>query len=278
MIVAKRGHIEKTAFYFLALFFVVLFGFPFVLTLLMSFKSMPDYMTGNFWGFPKKLYFGNIQKVLFSTFNIYILNSIFVSAVSVVLTTLIASLASYAFAKLKFRLSPAVFLLFIIGMMIPVHTTLIPIYQLTKTLHLTDRLLGLVPPYISIGLPVAIYIMTTFFKEVPNSIQESAFIDGASSFKIYWSIMLPISAPAISTVTILNFLSYWNEFIYALTLINSSSKRTIPLGIKDFYGVEAVNIPAIFAVILIASLPVLVFYMLAQEKVINGLSAGAVKG
>jgi raffinose/stachyose/melibiose transport system permease protein len=120
--------------------------------------------------------------------------------------------------------------------------------------------------------------MTTFFKEVPNSIQESAFIDGASSFRIYWNIMLPISVPAISTVTILNFLTCWNEFIYALTLINTSNKRTIPLGIKDFYGVEAVNIPAIFAAILVASLPVLVFYMLAQEKVINGLSAGAVKG
>jgi raffinose/stachyose/melibiose transport system permease protein len=278
MIVTKRGLIEKAGFYLLAIFFVVLFGFPFVLTLLMSFKSMPDYMTGNFWGLPKKLYLGNFQKTLFSNFNIYILNSVFVSAVSVTLTTLIASLASFAFAKLKFRLSPVIFLLFIIGMMIPVHTTLIPIYQLTKALRLTDRLLGLVAPYISIGLPVAIYIMTTFFKETPNSIQESAYIDGASSFRIYWSIMLPISTPAISTVTILNFLTYWNEFIYALTLINTSRKRTIPLGIKDFYGIEAVNIPGIFATILIASLPVLIFYMLAQEKVINGLSAGAVKG
>jgi raffinose/stachyose/melibiose transport system permease protein len=90
--------------------------------------------------------------------------------------------------------------------------------------------------------------------------------------------MLPISVPAISTVTILNFLTYWNEFIYALTLINTHNKRTIPLGIKDFYGVEAVNIPAIFATILIASLPVIIFYVFAQEKVINGLSAGAVKG
>jgi raffinose/stachyose/melibiose transport system permease protein len=276
--VQKTGLIEKSAFYLLAVFFLILFGFPFLLTLFMSFKSMPDYMTGNYWGLPKKLYVGSLQRILFSNFNRYILNSVFVSAISVTLTTFIASLASYAFAKMKFRLSPVVFLLFIIGMLIPVHTTLIPIYQLTKSLHLTDSLLGLVTPYISIGLPVAIYIMTTFFKDVPNSIQESAFIDGASSLRIYWNIMLPISVPAISTVTIFNFLTYWNEFIYALTLINTSNKRTIPLGIKDFYGVEAVNIPAIFATILIASLPVILFYMVAQEKVINGLSAGAVKG
>ena len=278
MIVAKRGIIERTAFYLLALFFLVLFGFPFVITFIMSFKSLPDYMSGNFWGLPKKIFLGNVQKVLFSRFNLYFLNSIFVSSLSVTLTILFASLASYAFAKMKFRLSGLVFTLFIIGMMIPVHTTLIPIYQLTKAMRLTDRLLGLVTPYISIGLPVAIYIITSFFREVPASIQESAHIDGASAPRIYWNIMLPISVPAISTVAILNFLTCWNEFIYALTLINTTTKRTVPLGIKEFYGMEMVNIPAVFATILIASLPVIIFYMFAQERVINGLSAGAVKG
>jgi len=278
MIVAKRGIVEKTAFLLLALFFLVLFGFPFIVTIIMAFKSMPDYMSGNYWGLPKQLFLGNIQKVLFSQFSIYFLNSVFVSGVSVALSIFIASLASYAFARMKFRLSAFVFTLFIIGMMIPVHTTLIPIYQLTKAMRLTDNRLGLIIPYISIGLPVAIYIITQFFKEVPGSIQESAHIDGASSFRIYWSIMLPISVPAVSTVAILNFLTYWNEFIYALTLINTSSKRTVPLGIKAFYGVDAVNIPAVFATILVASLPVIIFYMFAQEKVISGLSAGAVKG
>jgi len=278
MIVTKSGIVEKGAFLLVALFFLVLFGFPFVITIIMSFKSQADYMSGNFWGLPKKIYFGNVQKILFSRFNRYFLNSVFVAGLAVILTTLIASLASYAFAKMKFRLSPLVFTLFIVGMMIPVHTTLIPIYQLTKAMRLTDNLLGLVTPYISIGLPVAIYVLTTFFREVPGSIQESAYIDGASSFRIYRSIILPISVPAISTVGILNFLTFWNEFIYALTLINTPIKRTVPLGIKEFYGMEMVNIPAVFATILIASLPVIIFYMCAQERVINGLSAGAVKG
>jgi raffinose/stachyose/melibiose transport system permease protein len=278
MIVVKRGIIEKTAFLIIALFFLVLFGFPFIITVIMSFKSMPDYMSGNYWGFPKKIFLGNVQKVLLSRFNRYFLNSVFVSGLAVTLTVLFASLASYAFARIKFRLSPLIFTLFIIGMMIPIHTTLIPIYQLTKAMRLTDSLLGLVSPYISIGLPVAVYIITGFFREVPASIQESAHIDGASAPRVYWSIMLPISIPAVSTVAILNFLTYWNEFIYALTLINTTTKRTVPLGIKEFYGLEMVNIPAVFAAILVASVPVIIFYMIAQDKVINGLSAGAVKG
>ena len=278
MMSQKINPIAKTGFYLVALFFLVLFGFPFVLTAMMSFKSMAEYMRGDFWGIPKTIYFGNYQKILFSSFYMYFVNSIIVAGSAVILSTVAASLASYAFAKMKFRLSPLLFTLFIIGMMIPVHTTLIPIYQMTKALHLTNTHPGLIGPYISFGLPVAIYIMTSFFKEVPASIQESAFIDGASPFRIYLNIMLPISAPAVSTAAILNFLGFWNEFIMAMTLLNSNSKKTLPLGLRDFYSTDAINIPSILTAVLVGSLPVILFFIFAQEKVINGLSAGAVKG
>lgn len=270
--------VHKSAFYIVSLFFLALFGFPFVLTLMMSFKSQAEYMSGNYWNLPHKLFFGNYRKVLLSQFNLYFLNSTIVSVTAVFLTSLIASLASYAFAKIKFRFSKVLLLLFMVGMMIPVHTTLIPIYQMTRTLRLTDNLAGLIGPYVSFGLPIAIYIMTSFFKEVSDSIQESAVIDGASPLRIYWSIMLPISTPAISTVAIYNFLTYWNEFIYSLTLINTNIKKTLPLGMREFYGAETVNIPAVLTAILVGSLPVILFYMFAQDRVINGLSAGAVKG
>ena len=149
---------------------------------------------------------------------------------------------------------------------------------MTKSLGLNNTYPGLILPYVSFGLPVAIYIMTSFFKEVPASIQESAVIDGASPFRIYLNIMLPISTPAISTAAILNFLSFWNEFILAMTMINSTVRRTLPLGLRDFYGTESVNIPSVLTVVLVGSFPVIFFYMFAQERVINGLSAGAVKG
>lgn len=277
MIAAKKIPLAA-AFYVLALFFLIILGFPFILVLTMSFKSMAEYMGGNYWGLPQKIFFGNYQKILFSNFNIYFLNSAIVSVTSVVITVIAASLAAYTFAKMRFRGSAALLLLFVVGMMIPVHTTLIPIYQMTRRLHLTDNLLGLVGPYVSFGLPVAVYILTSFFKEIPKSIQESALIDGASQFRVYSQIMLPMSTPAISTVAIFNFLYFWNEFIFALTLINTSSKKTLSLGMREFYGAESVNIPGVLTAVLIGSLPVILFYMLAQERVINGLSAGAVKG
>jgi raffinose/stachyose/melibiose transport system permease protein len=271
-------HLVTIGFYFIALCFLVLFGFPLVITLMMSFKSQAEYMAGNYWGFPQKIFFGNYQKVLLSRFNIYFVNSALVSLASVLITVITASMAGYVFSKMRFRFSGALLLLFVVGMMIPVHTTLIPIYQMTRTLRLTDNLLGLIGPYVSFGLPVAVYVLTSFLKQISKSIQESAVIDGASHFRIFWNIMMPMSTPAVSTVAIINFLYFWNEFIFALTLINSSSKKTLPLGMREFYGAETVNIPAVLTAILIGSLPVIIFYMLAQERVINGLSAGAVKG
>jgi raffinose/stachyose/melibiose transport system permease protein len=268
----------RVGFYVLSCAFLVLFGFPFVLTLMMSFKSQAEYMSGNYWNVPRAVFLGNYIKVLLSDFNRYFLNSLIVSSVSVLFTIIIASLASYAFAKLRFRFSGGLLMLFMVGMMIPVHTTLIPIYQMTRSLRMTDSLAGLVGPYVSFGLPIAIFIMAGFFREVPDSIQESAVIDGASPLRVYWSIMLPMSVPAVSTVAIYNFLSFWNEFIFSLTLINTNLKKTLPLGMREFYGAETVNIPAVLTAVLVGSLPVILFYMFAQERVINGLSAGAVKG
>jgi len=187
-------------------------------------------------------------------------------------------MASYAFARIRFRWSNILFIVFVAGMMIPVHITLIPIYVLINRIKLFDTLPGLIGPYNSFSLPVAIFIMTGFFKEVPRELEEAALMDGCSHWIIFRTIMFPLSTPAIATVGIYNFLYTWNEFIYAFVLINSPSKKTLPLGIREFYGMESVNIPGVITVIRVGSLPVPLFYFLAQERVINGLVSGVVKG
>jgi len=270
--------IYKTGFYLIALMFLALFGFPFVLTIIMSFKSQQEYMSGNLWGLPQNIFFGNFERVFAADFNVYFRNSIIIALFTVTAVLVVASMAAYAFVNLRWKLSKPFLMVFLVGMMIPVHTTLVPIFQLTRTLGLMDTLPGLIFPYVSFGLPVAIFLLSSFFREIPASILESARIDGASHFRIHWGIIMPLSKPAIATVAIHRFLVSWNEFIYALTLIRSASNRTLPLGIRQFYDMESVNIPSIFTAILIGSLPVMLFYFLAQERVIGGLSAGAVKG
>jgi raffinose/stachyose/melibiose transport system permease protein len=271
----KKG-LVRGLLYFSAAIFLLIFGYPFIFVLFTSFKDQSAYIS-SFWGPPQQLFFGNFQAVFKMDFLIYFANSLFVATVSVVMSIFIGSLASYAIATMKFKLSGAVFLLFLLGMMIPVHTTLIPIYTLTRQIHMLDSIFGLIGPYISFSIPISVYIMTSFFKEVPKSILESAEIDGASPFRSFISIMMPLSKSAISTIGIFNFLYCWNEFIFSLTLINSTSQKTLPLGIREFYGMETVNIPGVITAILIGSLPVIIFYFFAQEQVIRGLSSGAVK-
>ncbi len=272
----KRKMFSEIPLYILAIFFLILFGFPFIFVILTSFKDQMGYIQ-NFWGMPKEIYLRNYTLVLKGSFLRYIFNSTYLSIISVTLAIFISSMASYALATMKFKLNKVIYMLFLIGMMLPVHTTLIPIYSLTRSFGLIDKTIGLIGPYASFAVPISVFILTRFFKDVPKSIQESAYIDGASAFRIYAQIMLPLSLPAISTVAIFNFLASWNEFIFALTLINSKKNKTLPLGIREFFGSESVNIPAVLTAVLVASLPVMIFYFFAQEQVIKGLSAGAVK-
>ena len=220
----------------------------------------------------------NFAYVLNSVFANYFINSLIISISSVVLVVLFASLASYPLARMKFRLSKPVFMLFLVGMMIPVHSTLIPIYVLTQKLGLYNTLWGLLGPYIAFSIPISIIIFVQFLKEIPNELIESARIDGCGHFGVFWRIMFPLLTPAISTVFIYNFIHTWNEFIFALVLIQSEKFMTLPLGLRAFYGEFSVNIPGMMAALALGSLPLLLVYFIAQEKVVKGLSAGSVKG
>ncbi len=272
-----RKVIVKTALYLAAVLFLILFGFPFVFTLLSSFKTKMDYMT-NLWGLPKTIYFGNFATIVQKGFFTYLTNSIIVTMISLALTLIFSSMAGYAFAKLRFRISSILFTLFLAGMMIPVHTTLIPIYQLTKRLGMYNQVWALIGPYVSFTLPLSIFVITNFFKTIPEELREAALVDGCSHFRIYYQIMLPLSIPALATVGIVDFLHTWNEFMYSFILIDDPKKMTLPLGVRFFASSETADLPATLTCLLCASLPVMIFYFIAQENVINGLAAGAVKG
>lgn len=272
-----KRNLVKALLYSACILILIITGFPFIFLLINSFKDMAEYLK-NIWSLPSKAFFGNYKAVFKPDFLRYFLNSAFVSAVSVSLIVAVSSMISFAFAKMKFKGSNALYFLIIAGMMIPVHTTLIPTFTLLSSLNLNDSLIGLCGPYISYNIPISVFILTQFFKEIPKEIEEAAIIDGCDTIGIFRKIMLPLSGAGLSTVTVYTFLNIWNEFINANVLINTTAKKTLPLGIREFYGFQSVNIPAILTAILVGSLPVILLYFFAQEKVVNGLTQGAVKG
>ncbi len=196
----------------------------------------------------------------------YFFNSVIVTSISVALTVFIAALASYPLSRLKFRWNKPVFLLLVSGMMLPIHSTLIPIFILTRNAGLSDSLPALIGPYVAFSLPISIFILTQFMSELPREVEEAAEIDGCGHMRMFWNVILPMLTPAVATIVIYNFIHIWTEFIFALVLISSPENMTLPLGMQKFYGELTVNVPALMAALTLASLPILTVYFMAQEK------------
>jgi raffinose/stachyose/melibiose transport system permease protein len=274
----NKGIIKTIFLYAFAALLVIFSTYPFIYMVSTSFKSMEDFFMNPFSILPESLDITQYLAVLDMGLTKYYFNSIIVTVIAVALVVFIAALASYPLSRMKFRLSSLLFLLFISGMMIPVHATLIPIFIMSNTMDIYDTLLALLGPYIAFALPISIFIFIQFMKDIPMELEEAAKMDGANHWDIFLKVVFPNIIPAISTVIIYNFVHIWNEFIFALVLIQSPSKMTLPVGLQKFYGEFSVNVPGLMAALTLASLPLILIFILAQEKVVKGLSGGAVKG
>lgn len=252
-------------------------AYPLFFMLVTSLKNNMEFFQ-SIWSFPERLNLDNYIKVFQTGFYRYYFNSLLVSVLSVLLIIIAGTMASYAITRLKFRLSNAVFSLFLAGMMIPIHITLIPIYKMTQSLGLYDSLLGLIGPYVAFNLPISIFILTGFMRDIPVEMEEAAYMDGANSFQIFTKVIFPLTKPAISTIAIYNFLMLWNEFVYALVLLSSQKNWNLTMGLWNFQGEFGVNIPLVMTALFMSILPLIILYVFLQEKVIKGMMAGAIKG
>jgi len=208
----------------------------------------------------------------------YFFNSVFVSLVSVVLTMVIAAAAAFILAKFRFRGRRLILGLFMIGLLIPLQAVLVPLFSQMRDLRLLNTPWSLILVYTAFGLPLSLFLMESFISAFPDSIMEACFMDGASVPRIFLAIILPMCGPVIATTTILNFLNNWKEFSFALVFISSEAKKTLPLGLYNFLGAYTADYAGLMAALTIATVPTLVLYLLLQEKIITGMSAGSVKG
>ena len=230
--------------YFLCLVITVITVYPFLFIVMTSFKTQKEYF-GSAWGIPSSFCLDNFRLVLTGDFLRYFLNSIIVCVSAVFLVVVCSTMVSFAISKLRFKGAGLLFAVIMVGMMIPVHTTLIPIYVISKDLDIYNHLIALIGPYVSFSIPISTVIITQFFRDIPHEIEEAAIIDGCGPFSLYGRVIMPLAKPAVSTVVIYDILHTWNEFIYAMTLVDSKERMTLPVGLKNFYGEAAVNIPAI---------------------------------
>jgi raffinose/stachyose/melibiose transport system permease protein len=197
---------------------------------------------------------------------------------SLVLTLVISALAAYILARFEFRLKALTLGFFVVGMLIPMHSTLVPLFILMKQLKILNTTAALVLPYAAFAIPTAIFILTAYLTSVPKEIEEAALIDGTGLWGVFLRIMLPLSLPALSTVGIINFLHFWNDYSFALVFINKTSLKTLPLSIATFADGFQTDYSLTLAAMTIAVIPTIFVYLLFQEHVMKGMTAGAVKG
>ncbi len=210
-------------------------------------------------------------------FGRYFLNSLLVAAATTVAAVLLSSMMAFAFARIVFPGRKLLFGLLLIGLMVPTMMLLIPQFLLAKRLMLLDSLWGLIVFYTGGNLALNTFLLRSFFQDIPRELEEAMVVDGAGAWSRYWRLILPLSRPALATVAIFTFLASWDEFVWALTIINDPNKRTLPIAIALFQGQHSTSWGLVFAASMIAIVPVIAIFVAFQRQFVSGIASGALK-
>lgn len=210
--------------------------------------------------------------------SLYFFNSVWITAVAVVLTVILASFVTFAITRMRWKLSKFVLGLFMVGLMIPIHSTLIPLFSFFLKLNLIDHPLSIILSYTAFNLPITIMILLGFYYALPREVEEAAVMDGCSVHRIFFRITLPMTTPVMVTTAIINMIYNWNEFVFINTFISSDQYKTLTVGIQNFVGQYLTDWGAIGATLVISIVPILVAFFILSNRIVEGLAEGALKG
>lgn len=263
--------------YLVMILFTLLTITPILWMILSSFKPHSEIIR-NPLAPPTSLYMQNfVLSWVQGHLGVYFLNSIIYSMISTILTVIFAMGSGYALSKFRYRFSKVIYMLYTLGLLITVHSVIIPLFIMETKLGMANTRLGVIIPYIAFGLPFQVFLATTYVKGIPDAMQESAIIDGANYLQVFFSIILPMAIPIISTMFIYTFLGNWNEFILVQTLTSEISIRSLPVGINSFAGGMSRDYGLQFSALVIGTVPMIIFYLVFRDKIAQGFAAGAVK-
>lgn len=257
----------------------LLWALPFGVMLLTSLKTNADISSTPAWALPTEWAVGNYAKAFdVGNLGVTAVNSLFIALVKVPLGLFLAAAASFAIARLRFRSHRLLLGLIAVGSMVPIQVGLGPLFSTMLNLGLLDSRAGLILPYLAFGIPYQVFVLYGFFRQIPDELEESARIDGASTFRIFWQVMLPLAKPALAALFILDFVATWNEYAMATTLLRSQGNWTVPLAVQSFSTQFGTDYGPLNAFIIMSAIPVLIVYLMFQRYFVQGALAGAVKG
>ncbi len=254
--------------------------FPLVWMFYSSIKEKRDF-NADIIGLPKSPTLINYQRILSNTdyhLGSSMLNSLRVTVISVVLIVLFGFIVGYILSRVKFRGNRLMYAMFLAGLIIPIHSLLVPIYIVFKNVGINDQWYTLIIPYVAFGLPMAVFLVEGFVSGIPIALEEAASIDGSTFTRTVFQIIMPICRPIMATIAIISVFNCWNEFSFALVLMKNPELQTVPLAMTQFTGQFASDYPKIMAAMLLTMSPIVILYFCFSKQIIKGMVAGAVKG
>ncbi|KMY51229.1 sugar ABC transporter permease [Peribacillus loiseleuriae] len=265
---------------YLFLIIVAIFQiFPIIWLFLFSLKNNQEVFNMSPFALPESPKWENYSKVWTEgNISLYFFNSVTYTVVAVILTVVLASMVTFAITRMNWKGSKIVLGLFMIGLMIPVHSTLIPLFSTFTKLNMIDNPLSVILAYTAFNLPITIMILLGFYEALPREVEEAAVMDGASINYIFFKITLPMTSPVIATAAIINMIYNWNEFVFVNTFISSEKFKTLTVGIQNFIGQYTTDWGAIGATLVISILPILLAFFLLSNRIVEGIASGSVKG
>jgi raffinose/stachyose/melibiose transport system permease protein len=271
---------KKTIPHFFLMAYLLIILYPFLFVLFSSVKTNNQDIAANPFGLPSSLHFDNyVNAWVNAKISTYFVNSLYIGVIAALLSILFAAMMAFAVTRMRYnKISAIVFQLVLLGMLIPNNSLLLPIYGIMRNLGVLDTHYALFLPYIANAIPFSVIILSAFMRSLPGEIEEAAVIDGLSSAGLFARIIVPLTIPAIVTVFIINFLGNWNEFLLANYFLSSDNLKTLPVGMVSFRDAYNTNYAQMSAGIVFSVLPVMIIYAILQEKIIEGVTAGGVKG
>lgn len=253
--------------------------YPLIYLFFFSLKDNGEILGGNVIGLPENWLWSNYKTVFSnSAMPTYFFNSAFITSLTVVLVVVLAGTAGYAIQRMKWKYSKLVLTIFLLGLMIPIQSSLLPLYKNFAAAKIMNTYLSLLIPYVAFSLPLAVYVFTGFYESIPYEMEESGCLEGCNIFQIYSHIILPMVKPAVATIAIFTYRGIWNELLLANIFISKKWLKTIPVGLQSLDGRYSTEWGPIGAALLIAVLPSLLLYFILSKKVQESMMAGAIKG
>ncbi|MEK3882798.1 carbohydrate ABC transporter permease [Paenibacillus sp. PL2-23] len=277
--IIKAWRLGYALLYAILIAVAILQLFPLVWLLFFSLKNNQEVFQLPPLSLPMNPRWENYSKVWSAgNIDVYFLNSVWITLAATALTVVIASLVTFAITRMRWKLSSLVLGLFMVAMMIPVHSTLIPLFSMFNKASLIDNPISLILTYVAFNMPITIMILLGFYYALPKEVEEASVIDGCSVNRMFFRIVLPMTNSVLATTAIINIIYNWNEFIFVNTFISSDHYKTLTVGVQNFIGQYTTDWGAIGATLMISILPILVAFLFLSDRIVEGIAAGSVKG